>query len=209
MSILLALFLVTLPWLMPAAAHADPPPRPMSATEELRRSFDEIMSMAQSSSFRALAPERRREAIRKVADRVFNWSEMAKRSLGSHWRDRTAAERRTFADWFASLAERAYTGSVAQLTTRHIPNDAIRYLGESRAGADTVVRTALVYPRELPVDFVMNKRAGRWEICDVRVDGVSAADNYRAQIDRVLASGSYPKLVDRLNEKTAGASASP
>jgi phospholipid transport system substrate-binding protein len=208
MFLLLILLVVALP-LVPSAADADPPPRPMSATEELRRSFDEIMGLARSASFRALDAPRRREAIRKIADRVFNWSELARRSLGSHWRGRSVAERRTFADWFAALAERAYSGSVAQLTTRDIPADAMRYLGETRSGADTIVRTALLYPRELPLDFVMSQRAGRWEVCDVRVDGVSAADNYRAQFDRILAGGSFPTLVERLTERTTGGAASP
>src|SRR5205085_452043 len=123
---------------------------------------------------------------------------MARRSLGTHWGERTTAERRTFADWFAVLAERAYTGSVAQLTARRIPPDAIHYLGETPSGADTVVRTTLTYPRELPIDFVMRPRGIRWEVCDVRVDGVSAADNYRAQFERVMAKGPFAARVESM-----------
>jgi phospholipid transport system substrate-binding protein len=210
MVIVLAVLLAGL-GVLPSAASADPPPRgsAATATEEIRRSFDEILAMAQSPSFRALDAPGRREAVRKVVDRVFNWSEIAKRSLGAHWGRRSAAERRSFADWFSTLAERAYTGSIAQLATRRLPADAIRYLGESRSGSDTIVRTALTYPRELPVDFVMGRRAGRWEVCDVHVDGVSAAENYRAQFERILVNGSFPALVDRMNEKTAPAAASP
>jgi phospholipid transport system substrate-binding protein len=205
MAILLTLLAFALSSLAPTGASADPPPKSATATDALRRSFDEIMAMAQSPAFRALDESRRRDAIRKVADRVFNWSEMAKRSLGSHWDQRSASERRTFADWFAALAERAYTSSVAQLATRHVPPDAIKYLGETRSGSDTIVRTALTYPRELPIDFVMSKRGARWEVCDVRVDGVSAADNYRAQFQRIMATGSYPALVERMSAKTANA----
>jgi phospholipid transport system substrate-binding protein len=204
--LLVAMFLALL---LPFAAHADPPPRAGTATDEVRRSFDEILAMAQSPSFRALDVPQRREAVRRVVDRVFNWSEIAKRSLGSHWGTRTVAERRTFADWFATLAERAYTGSIAHLTARPVPADAIRYLGESRSGSDTIVRTALTYPRDLPMDFVMNRRGARWEVCDVHVDGVSAAENYRAQVERILAGGSFPALVDRMNAKTAPAATSP
>jgi phospholipid transport system substrate-binding protein len=207
MAVLLALLVVLL---VPSAALADPPPRPPSATDELRRSFDEIMTMAQSAKFRALDAGERREAVRKVADRVFNWSEIAKRALGTHWRDGNARQRRTFSDWFAALAERAYTGSIAQLTTRDIPPDAIKYLGEIQRGGETVVRTVLMYPRELPLDFVMAKRASRWEVCDVYVDGVSAVENYRAQFARILnGGGSFPALVDRMNAKTASGAASP
>jgi phospholipid transport system substrate-binding protein len=210
MAILLAVLLAALA-VLPSPVAADPPPRAGtgSATDEIRRSFDEVLTLVQSPSFRALDTAGRRDAVRRVVDRVFNWSEIAKRSLGTHWGKRTVAERRTFADWFSTLAERAYTGSLTQLSARPLPADAIRYLGESRSGPDTIVRTALTYPRELPVDFVMNRRAGRWEVCDVHVDGVSATDNYRAQFERILVNGSFPALVDRMNAKTAPAAASP
>ena len=206
----LEIAVVTAVVLTAAVAHADPPPRASgsSASEELRRNLDQVIVLIQSPSFQAETPARRREAIRQISDRLFNWSEMSKRALGSHWTGRSAAERQSFADSFAAVVERAYTGLIDHLGTRRVPADAIRYVGESRDGDDTVVRTTLVYARDLPIDFVMSRRAGRWEVCDFRVDGVSAADNYRAQFGRVISSGSYPGLVERMNGKASGA-ASP
>jgi ABC-type transporter MlaC component len=188
-------------------AYADPP-RAASATDELRRNLDEVIVKIQSPEFRALETARRREQIRKITDRLFNWSEMAKRALGDHWGGRTATERRAFADWFAAIAERAYAGSVDNLGARGVPANAVLYLGETTSGTDTLVRTALAYPRELPIDFLMTRRAGRWEVCDLRVDGVSAAENYRAQFQRIIGSTSFPTLVERMNTKRGGA-ASP
>jgi phospholipid transport system substrate-binding protein len=202
---LIALVMSTL--LLAVPAFADPP-RVASASDELRRNLDEVIAKIQSPAFRALETDRRREQIRKITDRLFNWSEMAKRALGDHWGSRTATERRAFADWFAAVAERAYAGSVDNLGARGVPPDAVVYLGEATSGTDALVRTALAYPRELPIDFLMTRRAGRWEVCDIRVDGVSAAENYRAQFQRVIAGGSFPALVERMNTKRGGA-ASP
>ena len=186
------------------AAFADPP-HVTTATDELRRTLDQVITVAQSPSFRELGPAERRTAIRRITDRLFNWSEVAKRALGPHWTGRSLAERRRFADGFAALAERAYTAPVELLSTRHVPSDAIRYLGETASGADTIVRTVFTYPRELPVDFVMNKRGRQWEVCDVRVDGVSVTDNYRAQLERVIATRSFPEAVERMSAKKADA----
>jgi phospholipid transport system substrate-binding protein len=202
-----AVLLLTALLTVASTAAADPP-RMTTATDELRRNLGAVMTLTQSPSFRTLERPRRLEGIRAITDRLFNWPEIAKRALGSHWRERSAAERRTVADWFAGTAERAYAGSLDHLGARHLPADAIRFLGETASGPDTVVRTALTYPRELPVDFVMSRRVGRWEVCDVRVDGVSVAENYRAQFDRVMGSGSFPALVERMTGKTAAA-ASP
>jgi ABC-type transporter MlaC component len=176
-----------------------------SATEEVRKTLDDVFAVAQSEKFRAREPSERRAVIRKMTDRLFNWSEVAKRALGPHWTARSASERRRLADGFAALAERAYTGPVEQLGHRRVPSNAIRYLGEQTSGKDTVVRTVFAYPRELAVDFVMSKRGRQWEVCDVRVDGVSATDNYRAQLERVMATGSFPDVVERMTARTNGA----
>ena len=203
MAIRFVLVLLTL-LIAPTGVFADPP-HVTSATDELRRTLDEVFAVAQSAKFRTLDTGERRSVIRKMTDRLFNWPEVAKRALGPHWAQRSALERRRLADGFASLAERAYTGPVEQMGHRRVPSDAIRYLGEEKSGNDTVVRTVFAYPRELPVDFVMSKRGRQWEVCDVRVDGVSAADNYRAQFERVMATGSFPDVVERMTPKTNSA----
>jgi ABC-type transporter MlaC component len=169
-----------------------------SATDELRRHFDEVLATAQSASFRALEPESRHQEIRKISGHLFNWSEMTRRALGAHWAARSASERRAFTDWFTRVAEHAYMGPLERLTVHRGAPEPIRYLGEARIGEETVVRTSLTYPRELPVDFLMSRRGGRWEVCDVRVDGVSAAENYHAQFQRVIARASYPELIGRM-----------
>ena len=186
------------------AAWADPP-HVTTASDKLRRTLDQVITLAQSPSFRELEPAQRRTAIRRITDRLFNWSEVAKRAMGPHWSGRSVVERRRFADGFAALAERAYTAPIEQLGTRYVPADAIRYLGETASGQDTIVRTVFAYPRELPVDFAMSKRARQWEVCDVRIDGVSMTENYRAQLDRVIATQSFPELVERMSAKKASA----
>jgi ABC-type transporter MlaC component len=181
------------------------PPHVTTATDEVRKTLDGVFAVAQSAEFRALEPSERRAVIRKMTDRLFNWSEVAKRALGPHWAQRSGVERRRLADGFAALAERAYTGPVEQLGHRRVPSSAIRYLGEETSGKDTVVRTVFAYPRELPVDFVMSRRGRQWEVCDVRVDGVSATDNYRAQLERVMAAGSFPDVIERMSARANGA----
>ena len=142
--------------LLAAPAAVADPPHVTTATDELRRTLDQVITLAQSPSFRELEPAQRRTAIRRITDRLFNWSEVAKRALGPHWNGRSVAERRRFADGFAALAERAYTAPIEQLGTRHVPAaHAIRYLGETASGPDTIVHTVFAYPRELPVDFAM------------------------------------------------------
>jgi phospholipid transport system substrate-binding protein len=187
-----------------ATAALAEPPRPLSATEAVRGHFDQVLSLVQAPSFRAMDPTRQRDQIRRVSNGLFNWSEMSRRALGAEWRDRAASQRLLFTRRFASLAEHAYMGPVERLAARGVPWEPVRYLDEARVGGETVVHAALQYPREMPVDFVMRRPGARWEVCDVRIDGVSAAENYAAQFRHVLAGVSFDRLLDRMTARASG-----
>ena len=78
------------------------------------------------------APSGDRQAqARKVLDEMFDWTEMAKRSLGPHWEARTPAERAEFVDLFSQLFQRTYLSRI-QLADR----ERFAYLGEQADGED-------------------------------------------------------------------------
>jgi cell division septation protein DedD len=65
---------------------------------------------------------------------------------------------------------------------------------ETRAGGDVAI------------DYRMRRREGRWVVHDVVVDGLSLADSYRAQFQRVMQDGgAYPELLARLRDKASAA----
>ena len=55
--------------------------------------------------------------------------------------------------------------------------------------------------QEIPVDYRLVNRDGRWRVYDVVVEGVSLVSNYRTQFDKVIRTSSYPELVKRLRDK--------
>ena len=59
--------------------------------------------------------------------------------------------------------------------------------------------------REIPVDYRVISRDGRWRIYDVVVQGVSLVSNYRSQFDKVIRSTSYPELVKRIRDMDVAA----
>ena len=64
----------------------------LTPTETVRSRVDEALQ----SLGRAGAAEARRAEIRRVADSLFDFTEMSRRALGRHWADRTAGERDEF-----------------------------------------------------------------------------------------------------------------
>ena len=146
--------------------------------------------------------EARLGAIRAIVKEIVDVPAAAQLSLGPNWNARTAAERDEFVRLFADLLERSLIGGIAGRI--HLPDGIqIRYVGESVDGAVATVWTTLLSKRglDLPFTYRMIERAGRWAICDVIIDGVSVAANYRAQFFRVMRSSSYQELVRQMRAR--------
>ena len=171
------------------------------ATDTLRAFFDEASRIvAAPDPDRGLAD--RRNAVRALAERVFDFRGAAATALGPAWEARTSAERTEFARLFAELVESGYltlVGSKARVTG----GVSVRFLGESVDGAAATVRTSLLTRSgdDLPVDYRMLRLGERWAVRDVVIDGVSLVENYQAQLHRVLQGSSYDDLVAALRAR--------
>ena len=149
---------------------------------------------------------RPRAELRRIAVELFDFDEMARRTLSRHWTSRTRAERAEFVMLFTDLLERSYVGRVEGYT-----GEKVNYVGESVDGGYAVVRSRIVSPRgraETALDYRLHRRDGRWMVYDVLIDGVSFVSTYRGQFNRVISASSYGALVEalrkgRLQVKTA------
>ena len=143
--------------------------------------------------------ERARTEIRRIANDLFDFDEMAKRTLSRHWAGRTRAEQTEFVSLFTDLLERSYIGKIEAYA-----GEKIVYVSETVDGEYATVRSKIVSPRrrqDTALDYRMVLRDGRWRVYDVLVDGVSFVSTYRAEFNRVIAGSSYRALVDALRAK--------
>jgi phospholipid transport system substrate-binding protein len=145
------------------------------------------------------APQRR-ERVRSIIADAFDFSSMARESLGPQWNKLTPSQQEDFVQLFGELFKVSYSNLV------------LKFLGEREAvfGEEVVqsdralVRTTLRDRQgdDLPVDYKLVEDAGHWRVHDVIVDGVSIAGNYRGQFSRVIETSSYAALRERIEAKT-------
>lgn len=136
--------------------------------------------------------------IRKIALELFDFDEMARRTLSRHWTGRTRAEQAEFVTLFTDLLERSYVGRIEGYT-----GEKIAYIGETVDGGYAVVRSRIVPPRgraETTLDYRLHRRDGRWKVYDVLIDGVSFVSTYRGQFNRLISAASYGALVEALRK---------
>ena len=171
-------------------AWAGPP------TDQLRTYTDEVLKVLQNP---ALTLPERREAVKHLAEDVFEVSETAKRALGQHWLQRTPAEREEFVKLFANLLEQTYIARIGEFG-----GEKLTYVSEQIDGDRAIVRARLTTKRgtEVPVESRLLLNENRWLIYDILVENLSLISNYRSQFDRVIRTTSYEELVKRL--KTRG-----
>lgn len=174
---------------------------PASPTQVVQSAVERAVQVAQDEDLaRPTATERRRSEMRRIAERAFDFSEMARRSLARHWWERTPQQREEFSRIFAELLGRAYFGRLENYAAERIV-----YTGETVEGEFATVRSKIIAGRrgEIPVEYRLHLVGPRWAVYDVVIEGVSLINSYRSQFNKVIQSSSYDELVRQLRGKGA------
>jgi phospholipid transport system substrate-binding protein len=180
-------------------------PRPAVAgepTDQVRTSVEQVLQTLRDPALKA--PDRsaeRRTRIRRIVQDRFDFGEMARRSLATHWAERTPQEQRDFTALFSDLLERSYIDKIEAYT-----DERILYVGERMDGDFAEVQTKVEGHKNLdvPIDYRLLRRDGKWWVYDVVIEGVSLIANYRTQFNKIIRSSSYAELVKRMQTKREG-----
>jgi len=168
-------------------------------TDQLRGAVDQVLSVLSDQELKKEAKTlERRRAIRAVANQIFDFTEISRRSLALHWQARTAAEREEFTRLFGDLLEYSYISKIENYS-----GEKIQYVGETADGVRAVVRTLIVTNQgmTISVDYRMLRQGDRWRAYDVTLEGLSLVANYRAQFNSIILRSGYPDLVTKLRVK--------
>ena len=177
-------------------------PAPASAgvpTEQLKGAVERVLKTLDDPAYKGETKlGDRRAAVRKIANEIFDFAEIAKRSMARHWQPLSEAQRTEFVGLFADLLERSYISKIETYG-----GEKIQYTAERLDGDYSVVSTKIVTKNgtEVPVDYRMIKRSDRWLVYDVSIEGVSLVSNYRTQFNKIIQTTSYGELVSKLKNK--------
>ncbi|MBW4056505.1 MAG: ABC transporter substrate-binding protein [Proteobacteria bacterium] len=168
-----------------------------SPMDDVKKTVDEVVHIVANKELKK-NDAKRRQALKKAISTIFDYSEMAKRSLGKYWNVRTDAEKKNFTFLFATLLENSYAGKIESYN-----NEKIVYIREIPDGDYAEVKSKVVTAArdEFTLDYRMVKHNGKWMVYDVVIEGVSLVSNYRSQFNKIIASNGYDKLVKKLQTK--------
>jgi phospholipid transport system substrate-binding protein len=164
----------------------------------VKSSVSQVLAAVQSRTATAGESARHRAEIRRVADGLFDFNEMARLTLSRHWSAQSPTDQDEFVRLFTALLERCYLSTI-----ENYAGERITFLGESIDGSYAQVRSRITTARraEISIDYRLIDRGNRWEVYDVVLDRVSLVSNYRSQFNSIIRTSSFGELLTRLRNK--------
>lgn len=143
-------------------------------------------------------PEALHSFIRGEFSTMFDRVYSARLVLGHNGRSASDAEVRTFADALAENLMKRYGNSLLEVD----PGLNVKVTSETPLRGGTIVKVMSLIDRRngapVPVDYLMHRNAGQWQVFDVIVEGVSFVQTFRTQFDDELRSKTLAQLTDDL-----------
>ena len=174
-----------------------------SPGDELRAAVERVQQILNDPQLKSEDKKADRLArLRKAIFPKFDFAEMAKRSLGAHWRRRSADEQQEFVKLFTRLLEHAYADSIDSYD-----GEKVVITGEKRDEDFAEVFTKIVTKKgeDFSVNYRMRETDGGWKIYDVVIENISLVNNYRSQFRRVIGKSSYEDLLRDMKSMHFGA----
>ncbi len=197
MKTLSAIGLAILFSMQPAFAAAQKP------GDQVRQTVDKLLAILKNPQLKGESKENeRRNQLREVMYQRFDFTEMAKRSLGANWRRRSPEEQKEFVKLFTNLLEGAYLDKIESYN-----GEKVQYLKDIGDANDAEVDTRIVDNKgqEYSINYRLHNVNGDWKVYDVVIEDISLVNNYRSQFNHVLAKSSYEDLVKKMKEREFGA----
>ncbi|MBM4261489.1 MAG: ABC transporter substrate-binding protein [Deltaproteobacteria bacterium] len=168
-------------------------------TDQIKATVDKAIVVLKDPRYKGEAKTKeRRDELKKILFTRFDFAEMAKRSLGAHWRKRSEAEQKEFVNLFTDLLERAYADIIESYS-----DEKVVYLNERLDGSfvEVVSKIQTAKGQEYSINYKAQQIGSEWRVYDLVAENISLVSNYRSQFDRVINKKSYEELVRLLKSK--------
>ena len=167
--------------------------------DQVRQTVDKLFVILGDPQLKAEHnKDERRENLKEVIYQRFDFTEMARRSLGPEWPRRRPEEQKKFVKAFTGLLAKAYLDQIEAYS-----GEKVQYLKEREDGNYAEVDTRIINNKgqEFSFKYRLHNVNGDWKVYDVVIEDISIVNNYRAQFSRVLAKSSFEELLETMKER--------
>ena len=139
-----------------------------------------------------------RQQIKDHINATFDFTELSKLSLGSHWDERSAPEKEHFISVFGGIIqEQNFEGFL-----RYDRESQIDYQNEQIDSTKATVKALVPLKAEqVEITYHLHSVDGEWKAYDLLIDGSSTAAGHRRRHVRYIRKYSYARLVEQLQKQ--------
>jgi phospholipid transport system substrate-binding protein len=176
-----------------------PPAFGSTALEAVETNVNAVLNVLRDPALKDdSAKEIKEKKLWSIADTMFDYPVLSKRTLGKNWERLDPKQQEEFTDLFSTHVGNVYMDRILAYSNEKVVFDKEK-TQEDRALVNTRV---MGQSKEIPVDYRMVFKDGGWKVYDVVIEGVSLVENYRSQFKEILKDKSPEYLLETLREKT-------
>ena len=167
--------------------------------EAVKGHADKVLDVLRNPSLKAESAKKDKKGkIRDIAEKMFDFTELSKRTLGQNWGKLNPDQQKEFVELYTSLLEDVYANAIMTYTDEKIA------FGKEVALTENTVEirsTVLRKSGDILIDYRVIMKDGSWRVYDVVIEGVSLINNYRTQFKDILSNNSPEALLETLRKK--------
>lgn len=148
------------------------------------------------------AKEIRKEKIRVISEKMFDFNELSKRTLSRNWKNFDPIQQKEFVSLYRHLLENAYMDRITSYKDEKIVFNKEIMISDDTAEVQSIIITET---GDIPINYHLILKDGKWKVYDVVIEGVSLIKNYRAQFKEILINKSPEELLKVLRKKVGKA----
>lgn len=164
------------------------------AEDLIKKTIDEVIFVLKKND---ISDEKKKETVKSIVSPLFDFSLMAKLSLGKEaWFNLKEEEQKQFTDLFVKRIKDSYLEKMIQYGDEQILFDT-----PVQNGRKIQVPTVLVSNgNRYDMLYKMYRSKQGHKIYDVEVQGVSLVKSYRSQFEAILKDGTINEIMAKLSE---------
>jgi phospholipid transport system substrate-binding protein len=140
--------------------------------------------------------------IWEIVNGIFDYDELSRLTMGRNWRKLNAAQQKEFPELFSKVLGNVYMDRIMAYTSEKVVFDDNVNVSDGKALVKSRIVTS---DKEIPIDYRMMEKDGKWKVYDVVIEGVSLVSNYRSQFNSILTNKSPEDLMETLRKKASEA----
>jgi len=167
--------------------------------ETVETGVNNLLETLGNKDFKAKSKDEQVAELGTQIEKVFDFTELSKRTLGRDWKKMSAEQQTEFVKLFKELLQGVYANQLLSYSDQKVIFEKETMLKKGRAEVQSFLQTS--DGKKIPLFYRMTNKSGSWKVYDVIIEGVSMVKNYRTQFRKILAKDSPDKLIEILRDK--------